>query len=178
MDFRRAAPLAVTACRPAAGCRPPASAREGIAQPLQLLGRRLLVDAQVGVHRDGLLVLRHRLGEAVPLPELGERLLERREARGVLRGEAALGLGRAALPVGVGEHRGEQLVPLALLRDLSSLAIGSVIGTSGTLYTALFCFLRFVDKSYATGGKFFGMLAEGAKPLFAAPTVAKPLFNP
>ena len=27
------------------------------------------------------------------------------------------------------------LLPLALLRDLSSLAIGSVVGTAGTLYT-------------------------------------------
>jgi len=70
------------------------------------------------------------------------------------------------------------LLPLALLRDLSSLAVGSVIGTAGTLYTALFCFLRYFDKTYAVGGKFYKMLAPSAVPAFAAPTLAKPLINP
>ena len=43
------------------------------------------------------------------------------------------------------------LLPLALMRDLSSLAIGSVIGTAGTLYTALFIWLRKLDGTYAVG---------------------------
>lgn len=69
------------------------------------------------------------------------------------------------------------LLPLALLRDLSSLAIGSVIGTAGTCYTALFIFLRLLDRSYAPGGKFFGAIAASAQPAFAAPTAARPLLN-
>ena len=43
-------------------------------------------------------------------------------------------------------------VTTALRADLSSLAIGSLIGTAGTLYTALFIFIRYFDKSYAPGG--------------------------
>ena len=70
------------------------------------------------------------------------------------------------------------LLPLSLLRDLSALAAGSAIGTAGTIYTALFCFLRFFDGSYKPGGKFFAALSESAQPLFAAPTLAKPLINP
>jgi len=37
--------------------------------------------------------------------------------------------------------------------------------------------LRFFDKSYAVGGKFFAKLAESARPAFAAPTAAAPLIN-
>ena len=69
------------------------------------------------------------------------------------------------------------LLPLALPRDLSSLAIGSVIGTAGTCYTALFVFLRMLDKTYSPGGKFFGAIAASAQPAFAAPTAARPLLN-
>jgi len=69
------------------------------------------------------------------------------------------------------------LLPLALLRDLSSLAVGSVIGTSGTCYTALFIFKRLLDKSYAAGGKFFGAIPKEVQPAFFAPTAAKPLIN-
>lgn len=70
------------------------------------------------------------------------------------------------------------LLPLSLLRDLSALAIGSVIGTAGTLYTALFVFLRLFDKSYQVGGKFNLAIAESMRPVFSAPTAARPLFNP
>jgi sodium-coupled neutral amino acid transporter 11 len=70
------------------------------------------------------------------------------------------------------------LLPLSLMRDLSSLAIGSVIGTAGTLYTALFIWLRKFDGSYAVGGKFHELIAESARPAFAAPTLARPLINP
>jgi len=69
------------------------------------------------------------------------------------------------------------LLPLSLLRDLSSLAIGSVIGTAGTCYTALFIFLRLMDKSYMPGGKYFGAISAASQPLFAAPTAARPLLN-
>jgi len=70
------------------------------------------------------------------------------------------------------------LLPLSLLRDLSSLAIGSLIGTAGTLYTALFIFIRYFDKSYAPGGMFHGAIAESMQPKFYPPTAAAPLFNP
>ena len=69
------------------------------------------------------------------------------------------------------------LLPLALLRDLSALAIGSVIGTAGTCYTALFVFLRLLDGSYSPGGKFFEAIAASSQPLFAAPSAARPLLN-
>jgi len=68
------------------------------------------------------------------------------------------------------------LLPLALLRDLSSLAIGSVIGTAGTLYTALFMALRAVDGTYAPGGKFHLAISEASRPAFAAAGAA-PLMN-
>jgi len=62
------------------------------------------------------------------------------------------------------------LLPLCLLRDLSSLAIGSIIGTAGTLYTALFMSLRFFDKSYVAGGAFHSTMATALQPKFAAAT--------
>lgn len=70
------------------------------------------------------------------------------------------------------------LLPLSLMRNLSSLAIGSLIGTIGTLYTAAFMLLRFADKSYSVGGKFFEVTAEGSRPFFAAHTASNPLINP
>ena len=70
------------------------------------------------------------------------------------------------------------LLPLSLLRDLSSLAVGSVIGTAGTIYTGLFVFLRYFDKSYAAGGKFNAAIPEAMRPVFSAPTAARPLVNP
>lgn len=69
------------------------------------------------------------------------------------------------------------LLPLSLMRDLSSLAIGSVIGTGGTCYTALFIFKRLLDKSYAAGGQYFSAIPAAVQPSFFAPTVAKPLLN-
>ena len=70
------------------------------------------------------------------------------------------------------------LLPLSLLRDLSSLAVGSVIGTAGTLYTAVFMALRCFDRSYAAGGAFHAAMPAASQPLFYASTAAKPLFNP
>jgi len=70
------------------------------------------------------------------------------------------------------------LLPLSLMRDLSSLAVGSVIGTAGTLYTALFIWLRLLDGSYAAGGVYHGAIAAAAQPRFAAASAARPLLNP
>uniref|UniRef100_A0A7S4F9R1 Amino acid transporter transmembrane domain-containing protein n=1 Tax=Chrysotila carterae TaxID=13221 RepID=A0A7S4F9R1_CHRCT len=69
------------------------------------------------------------------------------------------------------------LFPLCLLRDLSSLAIGSVLGTAGTLYTALFMALRCIDGSYAPGGKFFSAIAPAVQPRFVPVTPATPVVN-
>jgi len=70
------------------------------------------------------------------------------------------------------------LLPLTLLRDMSSLAIGSIIGTAGTLYTALFIWLRLLDGSYAVGGAFHSAIAATAQPCFVAASAARPLLNP
>jgi sodium-coupled neutral amino acid transporter 11 len=70
------------------------------------------------------------------------------------------------------------LLPLSLMRDMSRLAIGSVIGTCGTLYTVLFVWLRLLDGSYFAGGRFFEMLPLAGQPAFASPTLARPLLNP
>ena len=70
------------------------------------------------------------------------------------------------------------LLPLSLMRDLSSLAVGSIIGTAGTVYTMLFIFLRLFDGSYAAGGKFHALIDKSLQPAFAAPTAARPLLNP
>ena len=69
------------------------------------------------------------------------------------------------------------LLPLALLRDLSSLAIGSVIGTAGTLYTALFILYRLFDGSYAPAGRFHELISEAARPSFLPSSAAQPLLN-
>jgi len=69
------------------------------------------------------------------------------------------------------------LFPVCLLRDLSSLAIGSVIGTAGTLYTALFMTLRYFDGTYAAGGKWHALISAAQRPEFIAATAAKPVVN-
>jgi amino acid permease len=51
------------------------------------------------------------------------------------------------------------LLPLCSLKSLASLAPFSLLGLGGTLYTAIFMIIRFLDKSYATGGRFFSQIA-------------------
>jgi len=67
------------------------------------------------------------------------------------------------------------LLPLCLLRDLGSLAFGSVLGTGGTLFTAGFMLFRALDGSYAPGGRFFGALGEAGRPRFGGGSSAGPL---
>jgi len=67
------------------------------------------------------------------------------------------------------------LLPLCLLRDLGSLAFGSVLGTGGTLFTAGFMLFRALDGSYAPGGRFFGALGEAGRPHFGGGSSAGPL---
>lgn len=58
------------------------------------------------------------------------------------------------------------LLPLCLLRNLSSLAPFSLLGLGGTLYTALFMIVRLMDGSYTPTGQFFKEIAF--KPVFSA----------
>lgn len=69
------------------------------------------------------------------------------------------------------------LTPLCLLRDLSALAFGSAIGCGGTIYCAGFMVKRWLDGSYQVGGKFHNAIAQASRPVFAAPTAARPLLN-
>lgn len=61
------------------------------------------------------------------------------------------------------------LLPLCLLRDLSSLSVGSIIGTLGTSYTAIFMAIRCLDGSYAAGGARAALIPASARPAFSAP---------
>lgn len=68
-------------------------------------------------------------------------------------------------------------LPLSLLRDLSSLAVGSILGTAGTVYTALFMALRAVDGSYKAGGAYHGLIEPALQPKVAALAKGQPLLN-
>lgn len=56
------------------------------------------------------------------------------------------------------------LLPLCSMRSLNALSPFSLAGLSGSVYTAIFMAIRFLDKSYLAGGKFFNQMA--AKPSF------------
>eukprot|EP01038_Epipyxis_sp_PR26KG_P008488 gene8488-11474_t len=56
------------------------------------------------------------------------------------------------------------LLPLCSLQSLNALAPFSILGLGGTLYTALFMAVRYFDKSYKIGGKFFNEIV--IKPTF------------
>mmetsp|Transcript_53807 Transcript_53807/g.106138 ORF Transcript_53807/g.106138 Transcript_53807/m.106138 type:complete len:483 (+) Transcript_53807:102-1550(+) len=58
------------------------------------------------------------------------------------------------------------LLPLCSLKSLSALAPFSLLGLGGTLYTAIFMMIRYMDGSYAEGGQFFSDIA--IKPSFSA----------
>lgn len=47
------------------------------------------------------------------------------------------------------------LLPLCSLKSLSALAPFSLLGLGGTLYTAIFMLVRYLDGSYVSGGEFF-----------------------
>ncbi|CAM9690636.1 unnamed protein product, partial [Sphacelaria rigidula] len=51
-------------------------------------------------------------------------------------------------------------------QDLSALSYTSMLGVFGTLYTAVVMAIRYFDKSYVEGGRFFAGLAENARPFF------------
>mmetsp|Transcript_29859 Transcript_29859/g.49928 ORF Transcript_29859/g.49928 Transcript_29859/m.49928 type:complete len:483 (+) Transcript_29859:119-1567(+) len=57
------------------------------------------------------------------------------------------------------------LFPLCSLKSLAALAPFSLLGLGGTLFTAAFMTVRYLDKSYLEGGKFFADIA--LKPSFS-----------
>lgn len=57
------------------------------------------------------------------------------------------------------------LLPLCSLKSLSALAPFSLMGLCGTLYTAIFMAIRYFDKSYNVGGKFYSLVAKA--PVFS-----------
>lgn len=59
---------------------------------------------------------------------------------------------------------GIALLPLSLMKNLSSLAPFSLLGIIGTLYTAFAMGLRWLSKSYQPGGEFFA--TQLTEPIF------------
>ena len=69
------------------------------------------------------------------------------------------------------------LLPLCLLKNLSSLAPFSLLGSMGMVYTALAMFWRYVTKAYTTTGKFGADLAPNLRPAFGS-VGASGIFDP
>jgi amino acid permease len=61
---------------------------------------------------------------------------------------------------------GTVLLPLCLLKNLSSLAPFSLVGSLGMLYTAVAMVMRYLGKAYAVGGKFGMDCAPALRPAF------------
>ncbi|KAJ1440206.1 transmembrane amino acid transporter protein-domain-containing protein, partial [Ochromonadaceae sp. CCMP2298] len=62
------------------------------------------------------------------------------------------------------------LLPLCSLKNLDALKYTSILGLLGTLYTAAFMVIRYLDGSYVEGGQFFGAVSEALRPSFDART--------
>ena len=60
------------------------------------------------------------------------------------------------------------LLPLCLLKNLSSLAPFSLLGTLGMVYTAIAMAIRYFGKAYAAGGKFATDLPVPLRPAFGS----------
>ena len=60
------------------------------------------------------------------------------------------------------------LLPLCLLKNLSSLAPFSLLGSMGMVYTAMAMIWRYVTKAYVAGGKFAGDLPKNLQPAFGS----------
>ena len=58
------------------------------------------------------------------------------------------------------------LLPLCLLKNLSSLAPFSLVGSLGMIYTAVAMTIRYMGKSYLAGGKFATDTAANLRPSF------------
>mmetsp|Transcript_17125 Transcript_17125/g.22280 ORF Transcript_17125/g.22280 Transcript_17125/m.22280 type:complete len:501 (+) Transcript_17125:130-1632(+) len=60
------------------------------------------------------------------------------------------------------------LFPLCLMKNLSSLAPFSLLGSLGMVYTAVAMFIRFADKSYQIAGRFAADMPVALQPSFGA----------
>jgi len=58
------------------------------------------------------------------------------------------------------------VLPLCLLQSLAALAPFSAIGMMGSIYTAIFMTIRYLDGSYCQGGRFFHDLPPTLQPVF------------
>ncbi|CAB9515491.1 Sodium-coupled neutral amino acid transporter 3 [Seminavis robusta] len=58
------------------------------------------------------------------------------------------------------------LLPLCLLKNLSSLAPVSLLGSAGMVYTAIAMAIRYFGKAYAKGGKFHKAVPVNLQPSF------------
>ncbi len=67
------------------------------------------------------------------------------------------------------------LLPLSLMKNLSSLGFTSMLGTGGLLYTAVMMLVRYFDGSYGPSGKFTSVLPIEHSPAFATKSGGSPL---
>jgi amino acid permease len=73
---------------------------------------------------------------------------------------------------------GTVLLPLCLMKNLSSLAPFSLVGTLGMVYTAIAMTVRFLSKAYAVpGGRFVMDVAPSLRPKFG-PVGAQGILSP
>eukprot|EP01084_Bolivina_argentea_P292720 503311_1 len=72
----------------------------------------------------------------------------------------------AARPVGLTLITMMVLFPLCLLKDLSALAFSSIVGMFGTLFTAIVFGVRYFDRSYTPGGRFYEHLCLSSRGSF------------
>ena len=63
------------------------------------------------------------------------------------------------------------IFPLCSLKNMDALKYTSILGLLGTLYTSLFMLLRYLDGSYAPGGRFFAAISPALRPSFGDHTV-------
>jgi hypothetical protein len=80
---------------------------------------------------------------------------------------ATAGITVAKAPVLLG-LTGTVLLPLCLLKNLSSLAPFSLVGSLGMIYTAVAMTLRYVGKAYSATGKFGMDCAPALRPSFGS----------
>lgn len=60
------------------------------------------------------------------------------------------------------------ILPLCLLKNLHMLAPFSVLGTAGIIFTTFAMAIRYLDGSYAPGGKFYNDIDPSYQPLFGS----------
>jgi hypothetical protein len=78
---------------------------------------------------------------------------------------STLGFAATKVPVTIGLSS-TVLLPLCLMKNLSSLAPFSLLGSLGMIYTALAMTIRYLGKAYTANGKFGMDLAASLRPKF------------